>query len=107
MEDPVGFAQLERDPEAFKKFAYDSHPDAYVNSGLYELPAQDLVKIGTTPDLKDLFTKDGLRQVAVALSKMRPGDVADVAKESLKELWKDLKPSFPPLIKLPKLSLPW
>ncbi|QRK11714.1 hypothetical protein JQX13_17560 [Archangium violaceum] len=97
MEDPVGFAQLERDPEAFKKFAYDSHPDAYVQSGLYELPAQDLMKIGTTPDLKDLFTKDGLRQIAVALGKMDAGDVVSVARESARELWKDLKHSFPPL----------
>jgi hypothetical protein len=107
MEDPVGFAQLERDPEAFKKFAYDSHPDAYVDSGLYKLPAQDLVKIGTTPDLKDLLTKDGVRQVAVALSKMKPEDIGNVAKSTLKELWNDLKPSFPPLIKLPHLSLSW
>ncbi|WP_257462254.1 hypothetical protein [Archangium lipolyticum] len=107
MEDPVGFAQLERDPEAFKKFAYDSHPDAYVQSGLYKLPAQDLLKIGTTPDLKDLFTKDGLRQVAVALGKMKPQDAANVAKESLEELWKDIKPSWPPIIKPPHLSLPW
>lgn len=105
MEDPVGFAQLERDPEAFKKFAYDSHPDAYVQSGLYDLPAQDLLKIGTTPDLKDLFTKDGVRQIFVALGKMRPGDVADVAKESVKEAWKDVKSTFNSLIKLPKL--PW
>ncbi|PTL84673.1 hypothetical protein [Vitiosangium sp. GDMCC 1.1324] len=107
MEDPVGFAQLERDPEAFKKFAYDAHPDAYVNSGLYKLPAQDLMKIGTTPDLKDLFTKDGLRQVAVALSKMNPGDAVNVAKESFKELVHDLTPKFPSRIKLPHLSLPW
>jgi hypothetical protein len=105
MEDPVGFAQLERDPEAFKKFAYDSHPDAYVQSGLYDLPAQDMMKIGTTPDLKDLFTKDGVRQVVVALGKMRPGDVADVAKETVKEAWKDAKTTFTSLIKLPKL--PW
>jgi hypothetical protein len=107
MEDPAGFAQLERDPAAFKKFAYDSHPDAYVDSGLYKLPAQDMLKIGTTPDLKDLLTKDGVRQVAVALSKMKPEDMVNVAKASLKELFNDLKPSFPPLIKLPKLSLPW
>lgn len=107
MEDPVGFAQLERDPEAFKKFAYDSHPDAYVQSGLYKLPVQDLVKIGTTPDLKDLFTKDGLRQVAVALTKMRPSDIPNLAKASLKDLWNDVKPKFPPLIKMPHLSLPW
>ena len=105
MEDPVGFAQLERDPEAFKKFAYDSHPDAYVQSGLYDLPAQDMLKIGTTPDIKDLLTKDGVRQVVVALGKMRPGDVADVAKETVKEAWKDAKSTFTDLIKLPKL--PW
>lgn len=107
MEDPIAFAQLERDPEAFKKFAYDSHPDAYVDSGLYKLPAQDMLKIGTTPDLKDLLTKDGVRQVVVALSKMSPKDLASVAGASVKELIKDLTPRFPPLIKLPQLSLPW
>ena len=107
MEDPVAFAQLERDPEAFKKFAYDSHPDAYVNSGLYKLPAQDMLKIGTTPDLKDLLTKDGVRQVFVALGKMNPGDAVNVAKESLKELAKDLIPSFPPLFRRPSLGLSW
>ncbi len=107
MEDPVAFAQLERDPEAFKKFCYDSHPDAYVDSGLYKLPAQDMLKIGTTPDLKDLLTKDGVRQVIVALSKMSPKDAATVAGASFKELLKDLTPRFPPLFKLPQLSLPW
>lgn len=107
MEDPVAFAQLERDPAAFKKFCYDSHPDAYVDSGLYKLPAQDMLKIGTTPDLKDLLTKDGVRQVLVALSKMSPKDAASVAGASVKELLKDLTPRFPPLFKLPQLSLPW
>ena len=112
MEDPAGFAQLERDPEAFKKFAYDAHPDAYVDSGLYELPVQDLVKIGTTPDIKDLLSKDGVRQVIDALGKMSPGDVAKVAGESVKELINDVKSIFPsgiklPEIKLPHLSLPW
>jgi hypothetical protein len=107
MEDPVAFAQLERDPAAFKKFCYDSHPDAYVQSGLYKLPAQDMLKIGTTPDLKDLLTKDGVRQVLVALGKMNPGDAVNVAKESLKELAKDLIPSFPPLFRRPSLGLSW
>ncbi|MBM7118843.1 hypothetical protein [Archangium primigenium] len=111
MEDPAGFAQLERDPEAFKRFAYDSHPDAYVDSGLYKLPVQDLMKIGTTPDIKDLLTKDGVRQVIDALGKMSPGDAAKVAKESAKELVHDVKDFFsglkPPKINLPHLSLPW
>jgi hypothetical protein len=64
-----------------------------------------MLKSGTTPDLEDLFTQDGVRQVVVALGKMRPGDVADVARESVKEAWKDVKSTFTDLIKLPKL--PW
>jgi hypothetical protein len=103
IEDPVGFAQLERDPEAFKKFAYDSHPDAYVDSGLYKLPAQDLLKIGTTPDLRDLLTKDGVRQVIDALGKMSPKDALKVAQATGKELWNDVTSKFKSLI--PKL--PW
>ena len=103
MEDPVGFAQLERDPAAFKKFCYDSHPDAYVDSGLYKLPAQDLVKIGTTPDLRDLLNKDGINQVVVALGKMSPKDALKVAQATGKELWNDVTSKFKSLI--PKL--PW
>lgn len=105
-EDPAGFAQLERDPEAFKKFAYGTHPDAYVNSGLYHLPVQDLVKIGSTPDLKDLFTKDGVNQVVAALGKMSPSDAVHVAEASVKEAAHDVV-SHLPQIHLPHVSLPW
>ncbi len=56
------FAALERDPEAFKKFAYDSHPSAYLEGGLSKVPYADRVRIGMTPDSNDLWTKDGLSQ---------------------------------------------
>lgn len=57
------FAALERNPEGFRSFAYGSHPDAYVNSGLRQVPYADRVRIGMTPDVADLATQDGVKQV--------------------------------------------
>lgn len=59
---PEDFAQLERDPEAFKAFAYGSHPAAYLESGLQQVPWGDRVRIGLTPDASDLLTPDGINQ---------------------------------------------
>ena len=104
-EDPAAFAQLERDPAAFKKFAYDTHSDAYVNSGLFKLPAQDLVKIATTPELRDLLTPDGVRQIADVIGRLKPEDVARIGGKTVEELGRaigELRKNF----KLPKLELP-
>ena len=35
--DPLGYVTLEKDDAAFTKFAFETHPDAYLNSGLDEL----------------------------------------------------------------------
>jgi hypothetical protein len=104
-EDPVAFAQLERDPAAFKKFAYDTHSDAYVNSGLFNLPAQDLVKIATTPELRDLLGKDGVRQIADVIGRLKPEDVARIGGKTLEELGRAID-EFRKNFKLPKLELP-
>jgi hypothetical protein len=108
MEDPEGFAKLERDPAAFKKFCYDSHPDAYIQGGLFKLPAQDLLKIGSTPELRDLLGKDGIRQTVEVLKQMGVKDLGKIGMETLKELGRDLGDLLPdihlPEIRLPKLS---
>jgi hypothetical protein len=104
MEDPVGFAQLERDPEAFKRFAYDSHPDAYVKSGFFKLPMQDMLKVASTVGLKELLGKDGIPQILATASQVRPKDVLNVAGATLKKLGQDLMSPFRSLIPQPRLS---
>ncbi len=84
--DPAKFAELERDPDAFRKFAFESHPKAYLDAGLLDLPAQDLKTILFTPDSKDLQSDDGLRQVLeIALAFRRKG-VDGVVDSSIDEL---------------------
>lgn len=56
------FARLERTPDQFKRFAYDSHPSAYLDSGLQHVPYGDRIRIGMTPDSSDLLTMDGVKQ---------------------------------------------
>ena len=61
--DPAAFAALERDREAFLDFAYETHPAAYDAAGIDELPLRDLLLIGSTPDLQDLFSRRGRDQI--------------------------------------------
>lgn len=57
------YAGLERNQDDFRSFAYGSHPDAYVNSGLHDVPWADRVTIGLTPDAGDLLSWDGISQM--------------------------------------------
>jgi len=87
--DPEGFAELERDPEAFRKFAFETHPAAYVNSGLYDLPAQDILVIALTPDINDVLSHEGIRQTLITLGKLKPGDVPDILRSTGQEYLSD------------------
>lgn len=55
-------ATIENDDEKFTDFAFDTHVDAYEKAGVLLLPVMDKVKIGLTPDAKDLFSDRGLKQ---------------------------------------------
>lgn len=101
LEGGCDFNALEEDEGAFQSFAYDTHVNAYLDAGLLRLPLQDLTSIGLTPDVKDLLSSDGLRQVAEVLKRTAPSDVGNVlgstvesAKESavkaVQEVWKNL-----------------
>lgn len=67
--DPKAFAELERNPEAFKSFCFDSHVDAYLDNGLMRLPLKDLAVISLTPEFKELADPATQKQIALALWK--------------------------------------
>ena len=103
--DPAGFAQLERDPEAFKKFTSEALSQACVQAGVLNLSAQDQVKLATTPELRDLLGKDGVKQIATQIGKLKPEDVARLGgktAETLGRAGEELRKT----LKLPKLDLP-
>ena len=63
--DPAGFAALESDSDALREFAFDTHPIAYLEAGLADLPLTDLLQIAATPELGDLLTRAGIEQILV------------------------------------------
>jgi hypothetical protein len=65
--DPLEFVWLEREGPRFLDFAYETHPSAYLESGLAELPLRDLLIIGSTPDARDLFSERGRAQVVAVI----------------------------------------
>jgi hypothetical protein len=40
-------------PSTLKKVAFDSHPPAYLDAGLYAIPTADKIRVGFTPDAKE------------------------------------------------------
>lgn len=77
--DQADYARLERNPEAFQSFAYESHPSAYLDSGLQDVPYGDRIKIGMTPDPSDLLTLDGVKQVIHTGGVVVAQDIGNVA----------------------------
>jgi len=54
---------LEYNANELKKFAFGTHPDAYINSGLFYLPSSDWGEIFITPNLVDMFRPNGIVQI--------------------------------------------
>ena len=69
--------QIELDNKNFTSFAFDSHVPAYENAGLFKLPVTDLILIGTTPDMADLLSSDGIRQAQQVIA-----DYPDFVREN-------------------------
>ncbi|WP_408952768.1 hypothetical protein [Lysobacter sp. Hz 25] len=96
--DPQGFADLERDPDAFRRFAFASHPDAYVDSGLYGLSVQDLTVIALTPDIGDVLNQEGIDQTKITIGKLEPEDVPEILGDTGVQYLRDAGPfAFTPL----------
>ena len=53
---------IELDNDKFRKFAFDTHPGAYWDAGLHDLPPGDWWKIGKTPEWKEFLNRDTYAQ---------------------------------------------
>ena len=58
VEDPEAFARLERDADAFQKFAFKTH-DLYLQTGFADLPISDQLAVVGIIDARDFASVDG------------------------------------------------
>jgi RHS repeat-associated protein len=65
--DPQGFAALERNPDALRRWAFGTHAKAYVDSGLGTLSFYDAWEIMFCVDRNDLLSGSGLKQVGATI----------------------------------------
>lgn len=91
MEDPAAFAQLERDPDAFKHFAYSTHSKAYLDAGFLDLPVRDLQVIAVTPDLQDMLNPEGIDQMLDVAKQVKGSDIRHIAGATVKDLLENPK----------------
>lgn len=90
VKDSAAYDALEMNGDAFRTFAYGTHPDAYLAGGLSKLGPSDLAKIATTPDLGDLATLDGVSQILETGVRLLPqwgGQAADAVGGAASAGW--------------------
>jgi hypothetical protein len=80
--DPQGFVALEDDSDAFTKFAYNTHPKAYCESGWASLPKTDQDKIIIDVDRSDYLVSIPGIKTGYYLNKMC-GSLLDAIRNSL------------------------
>jgi hypothetical protein len=85
--------QLELDDETFKSFAFNTHPLAYLDAGLADLPWADLFKITGQPSIQEWGDSRTLKQAAESGAVVLPkkaGDlvnsVSDAVNDALQRL---------------------
>lgn len=90
---PLAFDLLEQNDRAFKDFTYGTHPDAYMDAGLYNIPMSDLPKVAAVPDTGDLATERSLRQIG-EIMKRYSGKMAEDSAEELEASAKNMYQSI-------------
>ena len=67
-------AEFEQNAQALKSFAFASHVEAYWNekgtAPLYTLKLSDLILIVSTPNFRDLTSREGLKQIIAITKKL-------------------------------------
>jgi len=83
--------------EGFQDMAFDTHPDAYIESGLFDLSVTDLFKIGKTPELKDLSSERGRKQILEVIQRYgesKTGEAKEKFNQGFEKFKKNLNEAF-------------
>ena len=85
--------KIELDSTKFRKYCFDSHPDAYIKSGLFKLGPEDLYQVAITPEWRDLLTAESMMQVLQIIKKWSTEKAEKIAALSFR-VWNAAKGQF-------------
>ncbi|MCD8031650.1 MAG: hypothetical protein LUF85_12735 [Bacteroides sp.] len=57
------YTDIELNNSRFRKFAFATHSNAYLDAGLVRLPLSDKIKIATTPEIKEFLDPETWKQI--------------------------------------------
>lgn len=80
------YKDIELNDARFRKFAFATHPDAYIDAGIEKLPLKDLLLITSTPDIDEWWERDTWIQAYIVAKK--------VAEEKIKQLKEFIRKIF-------------
>lgn len=84
---------LEMESGSFKDYAFKSHPKAYWDAGLGNLPLKDLIIIGFTPDIKE-WLDEGTRAQAYDVAGRMVEEYRYTIEEAIKQRSQDVVEYF-------------
>jgi hypothetical protein len=89
-EDP----KIEADSTRFRKYAFDSHPDCYIKSGLFDLDALDIIQIANTPEWKEFANLETWAQMIEIVKKVDLKKAEKMSKLTVDRVWNSAKGKF-------------
>ena len=90
--------EIELNSEEFTAFAFNTHVQAYWDSGLGELPIPDLIRIGFTPDFKEWLDKRSRVQAYDITGKLVTCWTSEVV-EAVKQKTQEVEEYFKDIVK--------
>lgn len=86
----IFYTNIELKNMVFREFAFATHPDAYIDSGLLSLPIADKIKISMTPDFKEWGSGKTWEQALIVMQEQIEHYI-NKAKNGLNSVKEELK----------------
>lgn len=77
------YNNIELRNEQFKEFAFATHPDAYLDAGLRNLPVKDLILILLTPDIKEWTETNTWIQAWLVFKEVAPAKLIEYKNDAI------------------------